>query len=102
MDCVRPIVSLTPVCSGMQCVAENPEAWEADTTYYVTYDASTFRAAWESFFLEVPERFTSFTTAASACSMEFIAEEWDTSCSCVNTGSHCQCNCGATAILRAF
>ena len=102
LDCVRPIVSLTPVCSGMQCVAENPEAWEADTTYYVTYDASTFRAAWESFFLEVPERFTSFTTAASACSMEFIAEEWDTSCSCVNTGSHCQCNCGATAILRAF
>ena len=102
MDCLTPSISLMPVCSGTRCLIENTVDWEADTTYYLTYDATTFRAAWETFFLAVPERFTSFTTAASACNMEFIAAEWDTSCSCINTGSHCQCNCGATAILKAF
>ena len=102
MDCLTPSISLMPVCSGTRCLIENPEAWEADTTYYLTYDGTTFQAAWSSFFLAVPERFTSFTTAASSCNMEFITTEWDTSCSCINTGSHCQCNCGATAILKAF
>ena len=102
MDCLTPSTSLLPVCSGTRCLIENPVPWEADTTYYLTYDATTFQAAWGSFFLAVPERFTSFTTAASICNMEFITTEWDTSCSCINTGSHCQCNCGATAILKAF
>ena len=102
MDCLTPSTSLLPVCSGTRCLIENPVSWEPDTTYYLTYDATTFQAAWGSFFLAVPERFTSFTTAASSCNMEFITTEWDTSCSCINTGSHCQCNCGATAILKAF
>ena len=102
MDCQTPSISILPVCSGTQCVIERGEEWEANTTYYLIYDASTFHAAWESYYLALPERFPSFTTAANACSMEFIAAEWDTTCSCVSTGSHCQCNCGATAILKAF
>lgn len=102
LDCATPVVSLTARCVGVQCVLENEAGWEADSTYYITYDAATFRAAWETFYLATPERFSGFSTAASACSMDFITTEWDTTCSCVNTGSHCQCNCGATAILKAF
>ena len=102
MDCQTPAITITPVCSGTQCVIERGEEWEANTTYYLVYDAMTFRAAWESYYLALPDRFPSFSTAANACSMEFIAAEWNSMCSCISTGTHCQCNCGATAILKAF
>ena len=42
----------------------NEQGWEADRTYYITYDSTTFRAAWESYFYQPSMRYASFTTAA--------------------------------------
>ena len=102
LECEEPILRLPAVCTAEKCVVENEKGWEAGRTYYITYDNTTFKAAWETFFFEPSMHYPSFSTAANLCNMEFIAEDWKNDCSCMNTGTHCQCNCGLTAILRAF
>ena len=102
LECERPILRLPASCAGTKCVVANEQGWEADRTYYITYDSTTFRDAWESYFYQPSMLYASFTTAANLCNMEYIAKDWDSDCSCVNTGTHCQCNCGLTAILKAF
>lgn len=101
-DCAVTAVSLAAVCADQSCVIENPNRWEAGRTYYLELDAATFKAKWENSYYQPSARYPSFTTAESLCNMEFVTEGWNSNCNCINTGSHCQCNCGGTAILKAF
>lgn len=101
-DCALTIVSLPALCEQQTCVIENPNRWEAGRTYYMELDATTFEAKWENSFYQPTARYPSFTTAEALCNMEFVTEGWNSNCNCINTGSHCQCNCGSTAILKAF
>ena len=102
LDCGVTIVSLTASCEQDTCVVENPNNWEAGHTYYIMFDATTFKAAWEDYYYIPSPRYPSFTTAETMCNMDYVTNGWDSNCDCINTGMHCQCNCGATAILKAF
>lgn len=102
LECETTQFTLEAQCEGMTCTVVHPNSWEASRTYAIHLDGSAFKAAWEEYYVENMSGYSSFTTAASMCNMEYITEDWDSNCSCINTGTHCQCNCGDTAILKRF
>ena len=102
LECETVEFTLPAECEAATCIIRNPTNWEAKRTYAIYLDADAFKSKWDGYAVDNMSGYSTFTTGASMCNMDFIAEDWNSDCVCKNTSTHCQCTCGATAILKAF